>query len=544
MIVALVLGWVSAPAQIPRTLHLTVTNNMATVSSQAAPGYFYGQLETTTNLAATNGWTSVGPVGFQTGVSNAQAATEAQQFFRLRQSWPVFEFAIFYNLNLEIDPGAAMTVRGPVWSNAGLWAGTANWTFSGTVSAVKQADISNIDPFCTGKTDGSAPPHFDLTGQPTTNNTKLNVPIAGANADPTNVEAMLNIPPADHAMGTDAAYTDDGLLYLANACNLVISNGVSGTNFGTLRAYGTNITIWFQNRTTPAAYLTQVSPDFYVVTNGITHTVFLTNYISPTLLGLKTNIWYAGWSFATNVAFYDYRESDTVQAIQINVGWFNRWLTNSGPNGGSNYNFACYNHMGHPINSVWIYNSVPLTSTTLPAVRLVNGIQLANAYGLTVATPMPIYVLGDFNKQTSPTLVSSGTNTANTYPAALMGDAITILSGNWSDSYDVSTSLGSRSIPIATTVNAACLEGIVQTTGPYYSGGVENFIRFLENWSGVVNTYNGSIVVMFPSIYATNRWGSTGTYYNPPTRAWSLDLNFTDPTKLPPLTPMVVNFLP
>jgi len=71
-----------------------------------------------------------------------------------------------------------------------------------------------------------------------------------------------------------------------------------------------------------------------------------------------------------------------------------------------------------------------------------------------------------------------------------------------------------------------------------YSGGVENFLRFLESWGGTV-TYNGSIVVMFPSIYATNYWIAPGTYYQAPTRNWGFDYNFLQQAKLPPMTPQV-----
>ena len=88
-------------------------------------------------------------------------------------------------------------------------------------------------------------------------------------------------------------------------------------------------------------------------------------------------------------------------------------------------------------------------------------------------------------------------------------------------------------------------EGIVESNpniSGNYSGGVENFLRLLENWGGTL-TYNGSIVVMFPSIYATNYWQPTGNYYNAPTRHWAFDNNFTNLAGLPPLTPLVVNFI-
>ena len=132
-----------------------------------------------------------------------------------------------------------------------------------------------------------------------------------------------------------------------------------------------------------------------------------------------------------------------------------------------------------------------------------------------------------------------------------MGDSITSLSDSWQDS-----ATGNQPGAGNTTVNAAMLCGIVQTDNTIsgdYSGGVENFMQSLEDWTkdswgwqqGTL-TYNGSIVVMYPSQYATNHWkgpGSPGSgppyphYYNAPTRNWSFDQNFKTPSKLPPLTP-------
>lgn len=111
----------------------------------------------------------------------------------------------------------------------------------------------------------------------------------------------------------------------------------------------------------------------------------------------------------------------------------------------------------------------------------------------------------------------------------------------WVDGNSVG-GLNSR-IPIATTINAACLTGIVPSSGENYSGGIENYFRLLENWSSgdVELTYNGSMVAMFPSIYATNFWPGTGIVYNPPERNWAFDTNFTTLEGLPPLTWIIVN---
>ena len=78
----------------------------------------------------------------------------------------------------------------------------------------------------------------------------------------------------------------------------------------------------------------------------------------------------------------------------------------------------------------------------------------------------------------------------------------------------------------------------VDHVGGNYSGGLENFLRLLEDWGGVTLTYNGSIVVLFASQYATAPWGNSN-YYGIPTRNWGFDNNFTKQSLLPPMTPQV-----
>jgi hypothetical protein len=343
------------------------------------------------------------------------------------------------------------------------------------------------------------------------------MPIGQTN-DPTAIRALLNLPPA----GT-APYSSTGQLYFINQTDLIISNSPSGTISAYLQD-SNNVTAL-----TRIPYNTNVVTS-YLVTNGYT-TNKITHVVTPiTSTAYSTNFFY---SFATNTTFYDYREGKTVAAVQLNVGALTNWLVSTN---GSGYNSQIYTDTGHYIDSVYVYNNAPYTSSSLPAVRMANGAVLPDQ-GLTVVTPDPLYVLGNYNANGS----SLGTtNTANTQPAALFGDSITALSTAWNDSlYTSSYALGSRN-PGATTINAAAFEGIVQTVGANYSGGVENFIRLLENWSSSTTlTYNGSIVVMFPSQYATNKWQQTGVYYNAPHRAWAFDLNFQNNNGLPPLTPQV-----
>ncbi len=441
-----------------------------------------------------------------------------QQQFQLA-SIPIFQFAVFYDLNMEMDPGASMTLTGPVFSNGGIWTRGLG-TFNSAVSAVGTLSTNSTDPYLTSKSDGNQPT-FNSTW--TSNADTMSMPISTTN-DPIAVRSLLNLP----APGTDP-YSVTGQEYFVNEANMIISNSPGGT-----------VSAFFQdpNNVTPLTPIPYNATNItsYLTTNGYTYTTNHGTVTSHpiTSTAYSTNSYY---SFATNVTFYDYREGKTVQAVQLNVGALNSWLTNAS---GSTDNTLMYNDTSHYIDSVYIYNNSPNSSTSLPSVRVANGSTLPSQ-GLTVVTPDPLYVLGNYNASGSS--LNNGTNVVNTAPAALIGDAITVLSSNWQDSWNSSTSLSTRT-PAQTTINAATFEGIVPSSGANYSGGVENFLRLLENWSSSISlTYNGSIVVMFPSQYATNIWQQTGNYYNPPKRNWAFDLNFTSQGGLPPLTPEVTAFV-
>jgi hypothetical protein len=227
---------------------------------------------------------------------------------------------------------------------------------------------------------------------------------------------------------------------------------------------------------------------------------------------------------STTNTFWDAREGKTVDSIDINVANLKAWSATN-----NNLRVALGSR---DVSSLYVLDRRTLPGTALGAVRLVNGRQLPSR-GLTVATSSPLYVLGHYNQSSDANLGTA--NTSTTLPASLVGDAITILSVNWTDP-NSTAALASR-MAGPTTVNAAILAGAVETTLGHYGGGMENFPRFLESW-GLSNpfTYNGSMVKMFPSLYATNYWG-TSNVYDPPMRNWAYDINFDDPTKLPPLTP-------
>jgi hypothetical protein len=455
----------------------------------------------------------------------------------------IFQFGAFYNLDLDFSFGQGITLNGKVHANGNLWMcpqGSA--TFNDTVEATGVVTNHDNPNDQMNFTFNASYLHYN-GGSPLSGATPLFLSLVNANINPTNVEAILNLPPPGSGVPDPAAYAVSNQVYLYNTCDLIISNSLTITNGASW--YRTNLNIYFSDWNNPAGPLVLITNDLqWVSTNG------------------GSTVTNRCYSFVTNVSFYDFREGKVVQAVQIDVAKLGYWLTNLAVNGGNQYNQETLTDKGHGINSIYIYNGVPLTASNLPAVRLVNGSQLPSPYGLTIATPMPLYVLGNYNIRTN----SGGsqsintTNTAWTWPAALLADAITVLSGNWNDTNSLvrhtnnpSSGSGNRVVTSNVTINAACLAGIVPskfTTHKQYSGGIENFLRLQEDWSAnsIALWYNGSIAAMFPSRYATNYFiGTTDLtgypihYYTVPTRKWGFDANFLNPAKLPPLTPFVQN---
>jgi hypothetical protein len=202
----------------------------------------------------------------------------------------------------------------------------------------------------------------------------------------------------------------------------------------------------------------------------------------------------------TTDSFYDDREDQTVHSIDLDV---------------SALNSSAY----FPSNGI-IYSSMPHNDSYVSALRLVDGAELGSA--LTVATDNPLYTVGDYN-------------TVNKKPAALITDALTILSNNWDDA----NSAGGRDDRMATQtmVNASYMTGNTESGGNEYSGGFENLPRFLEDWGGVDFTWRGSAVDLWYARQSTGEWD--GSYYKPPNRDWAFDPDLMDPDNLPPGTPQV-----
>ncbi|HWL52943.1 MAG TPA: hypothetical protein VNQ90_10940 [Chthoniobacteraceae bacterium] len=234
---------------------------------------------------------------------------------------------------------------------------------------------------------------------------------------------------------------------------------------------------------------------------------------------------------------WDAREKAWVDVTTVDVGALTTLLSNTN-SGVAGFNKVLYIH--------------DLTSggNSRKAIRLTNGRILPEG-GLTIASENPLYIQGDYNTgQASGKGPKSSTDatpkpenlpgsaTVGTYerqPAAVIADAVMFLSNNWKDSNTHeanSKTYLNKNTASNTTYNVAIISGHKPSSekDEYYSGGANNYPRFLENWSGKYCTYFGSMVELFDSKQFTGNWDTTNIY-SPPTRHWNFDTKYL---KAPP----------
>jgi len=201
-------------------------------------------------------------------------------------------------------------------------------------------------------------------------------------------------------------------------------------------------------------------------------------------------------------------------------------------NGNTSLQNTSTNTTGIPVGLV-LYDAMSTSNSSVTGVPNPNYATttegtVGRVSGFTVGTNNALYTIGNFNADGNMNTPKSDTSGNTTYNSSmsdnatnidpvvcLAADSVTSLSGSWN------SRSGSEGTASPTEVNAAVLAGIVpsekvSSTGE--SGGVQNFPRFLENWSGVVFRYRGSMVCMYESELANQPWG--GTYYSPPSREW------------------------
>ena len=421
---------------------------------------------------------------------------------------PLFQFAAFYNKDLEILPGPAMTLAGPVHTNGNLFldAGTS-LTIDGQVTTAGRLfhgrkndatcaagpvaihDLAGplATPACApGRyeleqedVDGTSPPHLDWEGQVQVGVAVLEVP---------GPEALDPVPGAGYWDLADLRV----MLDLADAA-------------APIKVYNADRTVDWAN----TGALTGVGG-------------------CPTAIG------------RTSGSLINQREGAAIQMLEVNVRRLMDCIETTVPGlmGGRDLDDATQGGL------VWYFGVDDGVNAAAPnnyGVRVRGGTMLGptsgavDIEGLSIVTNQALYVQGDFNADAG----------ADWRPAALLADSINVLSNNWNDA-NSGLSLGNRNAT-STTVRAAFLAGTDTTGGPggegglsngNYNGGLENYPRFHENWSGDTLTWRGSFVSLNRPLRVDGTWSSQS--YSPPNRDWGFEDRFNDAANLPPMTPRFV----
>jgi hypothetical protein len=430
-----------------------------------------------------------------------------------------WNWAIFYVDPLEIHPGAPMTVTGWVNTNSNLYTAHGyNLTFADKVTYASDWFVNFMpgDQQHNGETPvvptwpANLPPARDMALQPFGMDSTAIFSTSDTNPNNDSYRELVEPPVA----GSSDAFAGQRYWDQASIIIQIQDNpnpnqngfdGVKGHDLVTLLSVTDQQTGATQTLTSGSLY----------------------------------NMFAAAGAITTNQTIQDNREAATIRLTTLDVSKLVTTVS------GGNPSYTASSAFANPI--IYIYDT-STTSSARRAIRIKGGSKIPTS-GLTIASNNPIYIQGDFNTGGSPPSDSTSQNDPTNpqvsgytrAPCSILGDAINLLSNSWNDAN--SSSGTSSRVATNTTFNTALLSGIVPTASVggdgSYSGGAENFPRFLEDWSHATITYYGSMVELYKSQQSTGEWGKTNVYV-PPTRHWYFDSNFK--VKPPPGSLMVYSY--
>ena len=446
-----------------------------------------------------------------------QVVAKVRRVFSKQQLSP-WNFAIFYVDPLEIHPGPLFTVTGWVHTNSDLYTGHNTLTFADNVTygsdwfvGFMPGDAQHPETPQAPHYPSSLPPARDQALQPFGLDSTSIFNTSDSNPNNDSYHELIQPPVAGYSdpLAGQRLWDQASVIIRINSDN--------------------SVSIGYPDSTNSYAFKSVSSSDWrYTMFNS---------------------------AVSTNQTIQDNREGASMRIATLDLS-----LIESSDTSGNGVKYKSSNFNG----IVYIYDA-SATSSARRGIRLENGSKIpfsptSGMSGLTVASNNPVYLQGDFNTggtgSTVPSNNSSNLNSDGTYinpsnppsssasgytraPCSIIADAVDLLSNNWNDANS-----GTLPAASATTFNTAIISGIVPTAAVggdgSYSGGAENFPRFLENWTNKTLTYYGSMVELYKSQQSIGEWGKANVYV-PPTREWYFDMNFR--TNPPPGSLMVYSYI-
>lgn len=483
------------------------------------------------------------------GARGGPLSVTISRYFQKSDS-SLFQAMLFFQDDLELHPGPNMTLYGLVHTNSNLYAAAGSGgslTFSSAVSytgnsaAVNAAPNAivqrNGDNEATGYVEGvtktlyNAESAWSTFKNPIYSNSQSSQLSQVAAMDPLGAAADQIVPPSQQNANTA------GLLHeiIERPVPVSSTNPNSNPSVPDPDAYsqhrlfnkaGLRILI---NRNDSKQKVRVYTPDPNDDGNSVE---VIPTRKTPAQGNIADQIIAAITTAPATSKFYDFREGNLVNVNTVDVSLLTPYLNSLGS----------YNGVVYISDITGASNNGDTLDTS--AIRLRKGGVLPDN-GMTVVSDGGIYIQGDYNTgttyngdnsttgavniRTQPAANTAGDPTKYTVPgytqkpAAVIGDAVMILSNSWVDG-NSNLQLSSR-VATPTTFNAAIMSGQVLTTSNSPSGGAHNFPRFLEDWSSKNFTYYGSMVELFASKRFTGVYGQSNVY-SPPVRRWYFDNTF------------------
>ncbi|WP_157452055.1 pilus assembly PilX N-terminal domain-containing protein [Deinococcus aquatilis] len=424
---------------------------------------------------------------------------------------PLFQFAAFYDDDLEFHPGEDMSLNGRVHTNGSLYLNAESGrtlSVTGKTTAANQIGrygkdgrgCSGIVTFytipmaCNGTSEITTAQLIPFNKNVLSHQQKLTVPLMSSLApDPTGANNSELWSRADvRIVATAVAVTVNPTGFVLSVVNADDSPNTAAT--AALQTYNS------------------------------------ANPLNPAVVVRPRTFW--DNREGKLMTLIDVNQQRLMDAIESGAGAFkdssgNTLHVNDTTGGGLAIHFSFRD--GNPATNGSTLYATNYGVRIRNAARLGTTNGLPQLKGLTIITNQSLYTQGDYN-----TGGSSGATAKR--PAALIADAINILSNAATGEIVQS---GSTPEASPTTVNAAFLSGIDETKSGAYNGGLQNYPRLHETWgSSRTFTYKGSFVSLGNSLHVQGKQGSAR--YSAPKRDFSYDTDFNDANNLPPLTPRFV----
>lgn len=422
---------------------------------------------------------------------------------------PLFQFAAFYDKDLEILPGQNMTLGGPVHTNGDLYLNSdATLTIQGQVTAAGRLYRGRKNTSaCSGTArvyDPASARNLNCSGTSRTQ-------FAQNQLNAWNGMIRIGVDKVTVPSPEEFDPTPGNLYWDRADLRLVLALRATGTPDLTNSALGVEV------RNANNSVNTVKTTALANCTGGI-----------------------SGKAVNNSNTFYNNREATLVRMLEVDMRALlncvrtanlldNGRLLNDTTEGGLVFHFS----VAGPNSS---------STSNNYGVRVRNGSQLQSnlagapvVVGLSIISDQAFYVHANYNS-------------VGKIPAAFMVDTFNVLSNNWNLADTTSTLSIANRPATTTTVNAAVLSGTDTTgnvegtggQGGAYNGGLENYPRFHEDWTGDTFNYLGSFVSLGKPRRQDGAWVYGNPQYSAPTRVWNYDSSFNNAANLPPITPRFV----